>query len=66
MKTVAEKTASPAAASPARLSEGRLRIREAAFADYNRIAALQVRNGLRERSHEDWLAFWTRNPVLYR
>src|SRR5881296_2023058 len=63
MKPAAEKTASPAAVHPARLSEGRVRIREAAFEDYDRIAALQVRNGLQARSYEDWLSIWTCNPV---
>jgi hypothetical protein len=62
MKTAVARSADPAAET-ANLSPGRPRIREAAFEDYDRIAALQVRNGLRARSYEDWLAIWTRNPV---
>ena len=63
MKRLAERTANPPAANGMKLSPGQPRIREAAFEDYDQIAALQVRNGLRARSYEDWLATWTLNPV---
>jgi hypothetical protein len=38
-------------------------LREASFEDYDAIAALERRNGLKSRSREDWMRFWTENPV---
>src|SRR5882724_1176483 len=38
-------------------------LRDAVFDDYERVAALQVRNGLPAKSREDWMALWTRNPA---
>lgn len=42
---------------------GAPKVRHAVFEDYDRIAALQVRNGLSARSREDWVALWKGNPV---
>jgi hypothetical protein len=63
MKTVAEKAVSPPEARETTLSQSSLRIRETSVEDYSQIAELQVRNGLRARSYDDWLAIWTANPV---
>jgi len=38
-------------------------VREASLADYEQIAALQIRNGLTARSYEDWITLWQDNPV---
>jgi hypothetical protein len=38
-------------------------MREATFDDYERIAALQVRNGLTPRPYVEWAALWERNPA---
>src|SRR6266700_2522803 len=38
-------------------------LRDAVFDDYDRVAALQERNGLHSKSREDWMALWTRNPA---
>ncbi len=38
-------------------------MREATFADYEGIRALQIRNGLATRPREDWAAFWCGNPA---
>jgi len=42
------------------------RMRQAELGDYEQIAALQTRNGLRSRDHENWLEFWLNNPVYRR
>lgn len=39
------------------------RIREAHFDDYEKIAALQLRNGLVPRPRARWQALWERNPA---
>lgn len=41
-------------------------IRQATFADYGSIAALQKRNGLRIETNERWLHLWTGNPAYQR
>ncbi len=41
-------------------------VREALFDDYDRIAAVHKRNGLKVRPCEDWMAFWKRNPAYRR
>src|SRR5260370_41522258 len=46
--------------------DGTPRIREAAFDDYNQIAALHVRNGLTVRPYLDWVANWKGNPAYER
>jgi hypothetical protein len=38
-------------------------VREASFADYDRIAALHARNNLSLKSQEDWIALWRGNPA---
>jgi hypothetical protein len=38
-------------------------VRKASLADYEQIAALQIRNGLTQRSYEDWITLWQDNPV---
>src|SRR5437016_9851951 len=40
-----------------------VRLREAAFEDYARIASLEARYGLNPRSKKEWTHFWTGNPV---
>jgi hypothetical protein len=42
------------------------RMRQAKLGDYEQIVALQNRNGLRSRPHENWLDFWLNNPVCRR
>lgn len=42
------------------------RIREARFDDYEKIAALQLRNGLVPRSYARWSALWDGNPARCR
>jgi hypothetical protein len=37
--------------------------REARLDDYEKIIALQARNGLESRSYEDWSRLWTSNPA---
>jgi hypothetical protein len=39
------------------------RIREAQLTDYEAIAALLSRNGIKPRSREEWEHFWVHNPV---
>jgi 3-oxoacyl-(acyl-carrier-protein) synthase/acyl carrier protein/GNAT superfamily N-acetyltransferase len=41
-------------------------IREATLADYPKIAALVLRNGLEIKSQEEWEHLWTGNPVYQR
>lgn len=43
---------------------GSPRLRVARFDDYERIAALQIRNDFPVKSREEWLALWSRNPVF--
>lgn len=38
-------------------------VREAAFTDYEKIAALLVRNGLAVKGREEWEHLWRNNPV---
>jgi len=38
-------------------------VREAAFGDYDQIAAVQMRNGLSPRPRWKWIALWQGNPV---
>jgi hypothetical protein len=45
-------------------TRARTKVRYASFADYNQIAALQIRNGLRESSRERWEELWRGNPAL--
>lgn len=40
-----------------------VQIREAVFADYPRIAALEARYGLRPKAYEEWIHLWTENPA---
>ncbi len=42
------------------------RVREASFDDYDLIAAVHKRNGLKVRPREDWMAFWKGNPAHRR
>jgi hypothetical protein len=42
------------------------RMRQAQLGDYEQIAALENRNGLRSRAHQNWLKFWLDNPVYRR
>ena len=39
------------------------RAREASFDDYDEIAALETRNGLRSQPFEEWQHLWTDNPA---
>lgn len=39
------------------------RIREMVLADYERIRALQLRNGLTSRPRKKWVSYWTGNPA---
>src|SRR4051812_39277469 len=55
-----------AAAANTKQAPPSLRIREATFEDYHAITALQVRNGLAARSHDDWAGLWKDNPVYQR
>lgn len=41
-------------------------IREASLADYEKIAALLLRNGLEARTREEWEHLWINNPVYKR
>jgi hypothetical protein len=41
-------------------------VREAAFDDYQQIAALQARNGLSPRPRREWTALWQGNPAYER
>ena len=41
----------------------RIKIRSASFSDYDQIAALQLRNGMRESSRECWEGLWRGNPA---
>jgi hypothetical protein len=43
----------------------RPKVREASFEDYDQIAVLESRHGLREKSYEQWSHLWLGNP-LYR
>jgi hypothetical protein len=43
--------------------EARPKIRTACFDDYERIAALQIRNGLTAKSREEWIGLWADNPA---
>jgi hypothetical protein len=56
---------SPQTESTNRLVKPRLGpvLRDAVFDDYERVAALQARNGLPSKSREDWMALWTGNPA---
>jgi hypothetical protein len=38
-------------------------IREAVFADYPQIAALEARYGLRPKPYDEWIHLWTGNPA---
>jgi hypothetical protein len=38
-------------------------IREAVFADYDQIAALETATGLRAKPRDEWLHLWTNNPA---
>jgi hypothetical protein len=51
--------------SRAALATGKFspKVREASLADYEQIAALQIRNGFSARSYEDWITLWEGNPV---
>jgi hypothetical protein len=40
-----------------------VQIREAVFADYPGIAALEARYALRPKSYEEWIHLWTENPA---
>lgn len=50
-------------ALPTRVSARSILLREATFDDHARIAALQIRNGLRTRSNADWRRLWITNPA---
>lgn len=41
----------------------RVQLREAKFSDYGAISELQSRNGLSNRSYNDWCALWCENPA---
>ncbi len=41
-------------------------VREASFADYEKIAALISRNGLDTKPREEWEHLWTNNPIYKR
>lgn len=53
----------PAWAPPPVSGPGGARIREATFADYHQVAAVQARNGLNTKSYGDWCALWSDNPA---
>src|SRR6266700_4033832 len=42
----------------------RPKARYASFADYDQIAALQIRNGMHQSSQERWEGLWRGNPAL--
>lgn len=42
------------------------KVREAAFTDYEQIAALLIRNGLAVKGREEWEHLWRNNPVYQR
>jgi hypothetical protein len=42
------------------------KLRQAELRDYEQIVAIQNRNGLGSRAHENWLQFWLNNPVYRR
>jgi hypothetical protein len=44
-------------------AQSTVQVREAVFADYSRIAALEARYGLRPKPYEEWLQLWTENPA---
>ncbi len=44
----------------------RPKLRETTFLDYAQTTALHLRNGLAIRSREEWMRFWTENPVYKR
>lgn len=41
-------------------------VREASLSDYDQIAAVMVRNGLRTRPRDAWVALWKGNPAYER
>src|SRR5262245_49003608 len=41
------------------------RFREAAFEDYEQIAALESRYGLHAKTYEEWKHLWVHNPAYY-
>src|SRR5207248_4247565 len=38
-------------------------LRQACFDDYEQIAALEARNGLQPKTHEEWRHLWRNNPA---
>jgi len=55
----------PRASAPSKIPR-HARIREATFADYQQVTALQARNGLRTKSPLDWCELWSSNPAYLR
>jgi hypothetical protein len=47
-------------------SRSATRVREARFEDYEKVTALQLRNGLTTRSYAGWTALWANNPAYSR
>ena len=52
-------------ADPGAQPGGTPTIREASFADYQEISALESRYGLGPRSYEEWSHLWLNNPLYY-
>jgi acyl carrier protein len=56
----------PGAATPISNAARSYEVREAAFADYEKIAALIFRNGLGVKTRREWEHVWRNNPVYQK